>query len=140
MRNRLDRDPDAAIRETDSDAAIARLSAVNKHYLHDPFINLFISQSQFIPPRPPLINWGTYIRSKIIDDLIVDWARIVNTLSSGSSFQIVSLGAGSDTRFWRLVVGSDPDFLYTLVLKLPLEWTLTLKWEFGFQLFSVPRN
>ncbi|GJJ09304.1 hypothetical protein Clacol_003526 [Clathrus columnatus] len=96
------RDPDTPIRETDTDAAIARLSAVRKHYLQDPFISLFISQSQFIPPRPPLINLGTYVRSKIIDDLIIDWARVMT--NSSTPFQIVSLGAGSDTRFWRLAV------------------------------------
>lgn len=100
--SRSTRDPDASIRETDSDATIARLSTVRKGYLHDPFIDFFVPPSQHSPLRPPLINLGTHVRSKIIDDLIIDWARVMHI--TGSPFQIVSLGAGSDTRFWRLAV------------------------------------
>lgn len=99
-------DLDAAIRSTDNDAAQARLSAVRKGYLQDPFINYFVKQARFIPPRPPLINIGTYLRSEAIDALVNRWLQL--DLPGGEK-QIVSLGAGSDTRFWRINVGFTSD-------------------------------
>ncbi|KAF8320326.1 leucine carboxyl methyltransferase [Clavulina sp. PMI_390] len=89
-------DPDSAIRSTDSDAAQARLSAVNKGYLEDPFIAYFVPRARFLSPRPPLINVGTFVRATAIDTLVHQWIDI------NPESQIVSLGAGSDTRFWRL--------------------------------------
>ncbi|KAG8929306.1 carboxy methyl transferase for protein phosphatase 2A [Tulasnella sp. 418] len=96
------RDADAPIRATDSDAAQARLSAVRKGYLNDPFINYFIQKPHLVPNRPPLINIGTYVRSEGIDALIT---KFFSLFEDKVSVQIVSLGAGSDTRFWRLSAG-----------------------------------
>ena|ERR1700722_20004985 len=95
-------DADEAIRLTDNDAALARLSAVQRQYLQDPFMHYFVPRSHIQPPRPPLINLGTYIRSNGIDDLVHQWLDLAGTLNR--SCQIISLGAGSDTRFWRLAV------------------------------------
>ncbi|KAG8929754.1 carboxy methyl transferase for protein phosphatase 2A [Tulasnella sp. 418] len=96
------RDGDSAIRATDSDATQARLSAVRKQYLQDPFVHHFIQRPHLVPNRPPLINIGTYVRSESIDALITEW---FSRFESNISVQIVSLGAGSDTRFWRLSNG-----------------------------------
>ena len=93
-------DPDAPTRATDNDAAIARLSAVRKGYLTDPYIAALIPRAHLQQPRPPLINIGTYLRTRAIDLLLDDWFRLVGP----RKVQIVSLGAGSDTRFWRLAV------------------------------------
>ncbi|KAF8520281.1 leucine carboxyl methyltransferase [Hysterangium stoloniferum] len=98
------RDPDASIRGTDSDASQARISAVRKQYLNDPFIGCLVPQPHLVPSRPPLINIGTYIRSEAIDELVYSWIRHASLV--GKRAQIVSLGAGSDTRFWR--IASDP--------------------------------
>jgi len=95
-------DPDAPIRQTDSDAVAARLSAVRKNYLDDPFVKCLVPRAQFQQPRPPLINIGTYVRTKGIDDLIEEW--LSRAEETGRQCQIVSLGAGSDTRFWRIAV------------------------------------
>ncbi|KAL7414340.1 leucine carboxyl methyltransferase 1 [Mrakia frigida] len=97
--------PDEAIRSTDSDAALSRLSAVSASYLSDPFASLFIRGR---PPResyrrPPLINIGTHARTLGVDELVKKFLR--GPGKEGG--QIVSLGAGSDTRFWRLM--SDPE-------------------------------
>jgi Leucine carboxyl methyltransferase len=97
-------DPDAPIRSTDNDAAIARLSAVRKGYLIDRYIAALVPHAHLQQPRPPLINIGTYLRARGIDDLLDDWFR----LAGGRKVQIVSLGAGSDTRFWRLTVRTVP--------------------------------
>jgi [phosphatase 2A protein]-leucine-carboxy methyltransferase len=95
-------DVDASIRLTDADAALARLSAVQKGYLEDPFVKSMVPRAHLQPPRPPLINVGTFIRSTAIDNLVYGWLELVEL--AGKSCQIVSLGAGSDTRFWRLAV------------------------------------
>ncbi|KAG6335404.1 hypothetical protein ID866_3678 [Astraeus odoratus] len=102
-------DADAAIRQTDADAALARLSAVKKGYLADPFIGHFVSRAQFQPLRPPLINIGTYVRSHSIDRLTEQWMEI--SKQEHKQCQIVSLGAGSDTRFWRIATGPYKDQL-----------------------------
>ena len=108
MRNKCDRmfakdqDSDAAIRLTDNDAAVARLSAVQKGYLTDPFIRHLVPRAHLQPARPPLINVGTFVRSAAIDDMVFQWLDLAER--AGQQCQIVSLGAGSDTRFWRIAV------------------------------------
>ncbi|KLO13678.1 leucine carboxyl methyltransferase [Schizopora paradoxa] len=102
-------DADAPIRATDSDASLARLSAVKKGYLTDPFIAHFVPRAQSQPSRPPLINIGTTIRSESIDDLVESWMKLC--ILEGLKCQIVSLGAGSDTRFWRIATGSHKDLV-----------------------------
>lgn len=106
-------DPDDAIRSTDDDAASSRLyacltfphsrrrqteplrSAKNLGYLEDPFLApLYRSPAV---RKPPLINVGTHHRSYAID-------RLVDRFLACGGRQIVSLGAGSDTRFWRIMV------------------------------------
>ncbi|KAF9030674.1 leucine carboxyl methyltransferase [Hymenopellis radicata] len=95
-------DPDTPVRLTDNDAALARLSAVQKGYLTDPFVSAFVPRAHLQPPRPPLINIGTYVRTVAIDDLVAQWLAL--SREDGTQCQIVSLGAGSDSRFWRIAV------------------------------------
>lgn len=95
-------DTDASIRLTDTDAALARLSAVQKGYLQDPFVKHLVPRAHLQPPRPPLINVGTYVRSSAIDKLVEGWLLLAE--HDNQKCQIVSLGAGSDTRFWRIAV------------------------------------
>jgi [phosphatase 2A protein]-leucine-carboxy methyltransferase len=96
-------DPDAPVRQTDNDAAVARLSAAQKHYFDDPFVRHLVPRAHLQPSRPPLINIGTYVRTRGIEDLVEHWLGLVK--KQGKTCQIISLGAGSDTRFWRLEVG-----------------------------------
>ncbi|KAJ3149515.1 hypothetical protein HDU86_006920 [Geranomyces michiganensis] len=88
---------DDVIRGTNDDAAVSRLAAVNVGYLADSHASLFVRRPQ---KRPPVINRGTYTRARALDDLMHRF------LSSGdgdrSTKQIVSLGAGSDTRYFLL--------------------------------------
>lgn len=97
-------DSDASIRLTDTDAAAARLSAVQKGYLQDEFVKYLVPRAHLQSPRPPLINVGTFVRTTAIDDLVQQWLRLSG--QAGKPCQIVSLGAGSDTRFWRISVRS----------------------------------
>ncbi|KAJ7641548.1 S-adenosyl-L-methionine-dependent methyltransferase [Roridomyces roridus] len=102
-------DADSSIRLTDTDAALARLSAVQKRYLEDPFIKHLVPRAHLQPARPPLINIGTFVRATAIDDLVFQWLK--SAADHGTRCQIVSLGAGSDTRFWRIATGVHKDAL-----------------------------
>ncbi|KAF1984330.1 LCM-domain-containing protein [Aulographum hederae CBS 113979] len=77
---------DKVVQQTDGDASMSRMSAVDLGYLEDPFAR-------------PFIQVGTYVRSSAIDLLI---GKFLAT-DANKPKQIISLGAGSDTRFFRLV-------------------------------------
>ncbi|BGP26616.1 leucine carboxyl methyltransferase [Rhodotorula toruloides] len=100
--------PDSAVRGTDSDALLSRHSAASLGYLDDPFSALFLSPAQRRTPerRPPLINIGTHARTWAVDELVEQFLlqREVGDSNNGRgrATQVLSLGAGTDTRFWRL--------------------------------------
>lgn len=106
---------DKIIRQTDGDASTSRLSAVALGYLHDDFARSFV-QGQ-IPRRYPLINRGTYVRTSAIDRLVDEFLATTvdanNTHHSATPLaQVISLGAGSDTRFFRLSTPHRQALLY----------------------------
>ncbi|KAK4140636.1 S-adenosyl-L-methionine-dependent methyltransferase [Dichotomopilus funicola] len=88
---------DATIQGTDTDAAVSRLSAVDLGYLSDPFARLFVQGPA--TRRLPIINRGTYTRTTAIDALV---DRFLASTNPDEPRQIVSLGAGTDTRCPRL--------------------------------------
>lgn len=114
---------DQAVRETDTDAAQARCSAASLGYIDEwvltvwigisstssdqltrpapcwtsPFARLLLRDA-LAPRRPPWVNIGTHHRTHILDILI---QHFLNSPSTAPK-QVLSLGAGSDSRFWRL--------------------------------------
>ncbi|KAF2859494.1 leucine carboxyl methyltransferase [Piedraia hortae CBS 480.64] len=92
-------DPDSIIQQTDCDASNSRISAVALGYLDDKFAKEFSAPGDEPQRRYPIINRGTYVRTTAIDQLAKSFLR---TTHDGQRKQIISLGAGSDTRFWRL--------------------------------------
>ncbi|KAM5475722.1 carboxy methyl transferase for protein phosphatase 2A [Microsporum audouinii] len=88
---------DKVVQQTDNDASVSRLSAVEQGYLHDPFASIFASETAEAR-RYPIINRGTYVRTTSIDKLVSRFLR-----ADERKKQIVSLGAGSDTRAFRLL-------------------------------------
>ncbi|CAG7979747.1 unnamed protein product [Penicillium salamii] len=101
---------DQVVQGTDNDASVSRLSAVELGYLDDPFA------TALTPPgsatrRLPIINRGTYVRTTTIDQLVT---RFLGPWSPNKQRkQIISLGAGSDTRVFRLLSSRQtPDFVY----------------------------
>ncbi|PHH65321.1 hypothetical protein CDD81_2733 [Ophiocordyceps australis] len=87
---------DAVIQDTDNDAAVSRLSAVQMGYLDDGFAEYFVRQPT---RRQPIINRGTYVRTQALDLTIAGFL----SHDAGGDKQIVSLGAGTDTRPFRLL-------------------------------------
>ncbi|KAH9468095.1 hypothetical protein Pst134EA_033415 [Puccinia striiformis f. sp. tritici] len=97
-RSTKSQDPDRPVRETDVDASVARISAVSKKYLVDEFATLFATPSSSRDTsRPPWVNIGTHHRTYVIDAIVERFLR-----QSEGVNQVISLGAGSDSRFWRL--------------------------------------
>ena len=89
---------DGVVQQTDQDASSSRMSAVALGYLEDDFASRLAPVGSLAPKRFPIINRGTYVRTRSLDELVV---RFLRTRPEQSK-QIVSLGAGSDTRFFRL--------------------------------------
>ncbi|KAF4966948.1 hypothetical protein FSARC_5433 [Fusarium sarcochroum] len=95
---------EATIQGTDTDASVSRLSAVDLGYLEDPYAQYFVQSTDGPAARRlPIINRGTYTRTVSLDTLIESFLNEDEGIEPGSSpKQIVSLGAGTDTRPFRL--------------------------------------
>ncbi|WFD23111.1 [phosphatase 2A protein]-leucine-carboxy methyltransferase [Malassezia equina] len=95
-----------AVRETDSDALVSRMHACEAGYLPlDEYAPLFLKPGHPHARRPPLISIGTYLRVQEVDRYVDTFLRtgsLTGTHPTQERVQIVSLGAGSDTRFWRM--------------------------------------
>ncbi|KAK6349957.1 carboxy methyl transferase for protein phosphatase 2A [Orbilia brochopaga] len=101
-------DKDRTVQQTDMDALVSRCSAVSMGYLSDPFAELFLDTLTAKDRRYPLINRGTYVRTTALDKLVESFL----SQPSKSMKQIVSLGAGSDTRFFRFASNRAIPFVY----------------------------
>ncbi|KAK7431421.1 carboxy methyl transferase for protein phosphatase 2A [Neonectria magnoliae] len=94
---------EAAIQGTDTDAAVSRLSAVDMGYLDDPYAPCFVQSADGPAPRRlPIINRGTYARTIALDTLVDSFLADEDGVERATEKQIVSLGAGTDTRPFRL--------------------------------------
>ena len=85
---------DKAVQGTNDSSILSKASMAALGYFDDPFLSMFISRSC---RRAPLINIGYYIRAKAIDHTLRTFLK-----STNSPCQIVSLGAGFDTSYFRL--------------------------------------
>lgn len=98
-----------AVRGTDADALISRLAACQAGYLpRDVYAEMLSADSAHVPHRPPIISIGTYLRAHEVDAAVHKFLQ-TGTLGpmlaappTPPRVQVVSLGAGSDTRFWRM--------------------------------------
>lgn len=94
----MDTSADEAVVATNDDAAICKYNAVLKGYYKDSFVSHFLSnkaKSSSIK-KAPEINRGYYARSASIAYLVEQF------INENPSCQIISLGAGYDSLYWRL--------------------------------------
>lgn len=103
---------DEAVRQTNDSATANKLVCVSKGYFADPFITLFSppAPAHAAPPpagapttKPPnpLMNRGYWSRVRAVETL-VQWF-LDSDMGGESRRQIVNLGAGFDTAFFRLL-------------------------------------
>lgn len=88
---------DGAVMETASDASLCKLSASALGYFHDPFVQFFVKSPS---RRMPIINRGYYARVAAMEMLLTKFLAAVTP--NGKKKQVVILGAGLDTMFFRL--------------------------------------
>ncbi|EPX71082.1 leucine carboxyl methyltransferase Ppm1 [Schizosaccharomyces octosporus yFS286] len=82
--------------ETDLDALKCRMSATKMGYIDDPYIQYFLPKRSI--HKPPIINRGTYVRTWSIDHVLKNFLTKIE-----GKKQIISLGAGTDTRAFRFL-------------------------------------
>lgn len=89
---------DYSVQKTNDDATECKYVAVQQKYYSDTFIGAFIhSCTEKIHRRDPEITRGYWARVASITSLVSQFIQI-----AGSSTQILNLGAGFDTLYWRL--------------------------------------
>ena len=91
-----------SVQRTNDDATLCKLSAVEQGYWGDPYLAAFkIRSSPYGEHRKaPEIHRGYYTRVSAIWNLLVKTAGQL-CKNSTYKFQVVNLGAGFDTIFWR---------------------------------------
>jgi [phosphatase 2A protein]-leucine-carboxy methyltransferase len=83
-----------SVEDTALDAANAKSSAVHQGYYRDPYIDFFVGQTfRQIPP----MNLGYFVRTLSMWNAITKFHTV-----HGDGIQVVVLGSGYDTLFWRL--------------------------------------
>lgn len=86
------------IQGTNDCSIVSKHSSAAKGYVDDTYLKAFVTKPQ---QRSPLINRGYYIRYKAIQAAFSSWWQTVQCISC-ENFQIISLGAGFDTSYFRL--------------------------------------
>ncbi|KAI5756248.1 leucine carboxyl methyltransferase 1 isoform X6 [Diaphorina citri] len=83
-----------AVQATNEDANECKRCAVELRYWSDEFLQYFVRRCD---RKAPEINRGYYARYKGISTLVDQFIKI-----TGKKGQIINLGSGFDTTFWRL--------------------------------------
>jgi len=96
---------DEGVIATNDAATSSKFSAVCLGYWKDPFLQHF--HPGRADRRPPEINRGNYARATAIHLLVQKFIQV-----NKGQCQVVSLGAGFDTLFWRLNSSGDAPRLY----------------------------
>jgi len=91
---------DEPVQATNDDATGCKLSAVSLGYWADPFLQYMIKKGA---RRAPEIHLGYYARVAGVQYLVDKFFEACDT-----AVQIINLGAGFDTMFWRLAEESRP--------------------------------
>uniref|UniRef100_A0A6A7G0Q5 Leucine carboxyl methyltransferase 1 n=2 Tax=Hirondellea gigas TaxID=1518452 RepID=A0A6A7G0Q5_9CRUS len=91
---------DDGVIATNDDATSCKACAVSLGYWKDPYLACFLPSGP--DRRPPEINRGFYCRTQAIYLLVQKFIQV-----NKGECQVVNLGAGFDTMFWRLKSSGD---------------------------------
>ncbi|XP_067891858.1 tRNA wybutosine-synthesizing protein 4 isoform X2 [Heterodontus francisci] len=102
-RCRIKRQPgkDVAVQSTNDSSIVSKCSMVSLGYFSDDFLKGFVNKTT---RRAPLINRGYYVRAKAVDYSL---RCFLQQTASYSQRQILSLGAGFDSLYFRLKASGD---------------------------------
>ncbi|EDV26751.1 uncharacterized protein TRIADDRAFT_55092 [Trichoplax adhaerens] len=90
---------DTAVQGTNDNSIVSKLSSAKHGYYQDDFLQYVVQKPA---RRSPLINRGYYIRAKAIDFVIRKFLSYSNNdEAANKNKQILSLGAGFDTLYYR---------------------------------------
>uniref|UniRef100_A0A8C5HNZ0 tRNA wybutosine-synthesizing protein 4 n=2 Tax=Gouania willdenowi TaxID=441366 RepID=A0A8C5HNZ0_GOUWI len=87
---------DTAVQGTNDSSVLSKVSAAVHGYFRDTFLQHFVCK---VSRRAPLINRGYYVRWKAVDQCV---KRFLQVTAECPLRQILSLGAGFDSLFFRL--------------------------------------
>uniref|UniRef100_A0A2P2LLL1 [phosphatase 2A protein]-leucine-carboxy methyltransferase n=1 Tax=Rhizophora mucronata TaxID=61149 RepID=A0A2P2LLL1_RHIMU len=101
----------AAVQATNDDASASKLSCIQKGYMKDDYIHLFVRRSV---RRSPIINRGYFARWAAFRKLLFQFldCEVCTTEKGHVKKQILSLGAGFDTTYFQLKDEGKAPFLY----------------------------
>jgi len=89
---------DEGVMSTNDDATICKRSAVSLNYWDDPFVECFARGP--VTRKPPEINRGYYGRVSAVNHVLQQFLEM--STRKGVQCQVVNLGSGFDTLFWKL--------------------------------------
>uniref|UniRef100_A0A915ED73 Leucine carboxyl methyltransferase 1 n=1 Tax=Ditylenchus dipsaci TaxID=166011 RepID=A0A915ED73_9BILA len=100
---------DYSVQKTNDDATESKFAAVQLKYWSDKFIDHFVYASgvDSLHRRDPEISRGYWARTASITSLVLQFIQ-----RAGASAQIVNIGAGFDTLYWRLKDGGQKFYKY----------------------------
>ncbi|GKY96106.1 hypothetical protein MPSEU_000570900 [Mayamaea pseudoterrestris] len=102
---------DSRIQSTAHDAVRAKAAAVKAGYYKDPFVAAFAAASNRnnnhdAPPTvQPIIKRGSFARVACVERALVSFLNLFSKHETTKPPQVVVLGAGNDTTFFRLQAG-----------------------------------
>ncbi|CAH9097167.1 unnamed protein product [Cuscuta epithymum] len=101
----------AAVQATNDDASASKLSCVNKGYIKDDYVHLFVRRPV---RRSPIINRGYFARWAVLRKLLYQFLDCEPNLGDKERCkkQIVSLGAGFDTMYFQLKDEGKAPYMY----------------------------
>ncbi|XP_004609664.2 tRNA wybutosine-synthesizing protein 4 [Sorex araneus] len=85
-----------AVQSTNDSSALSKCSLAARGYVHDAFAARLVPGSA---RRAPLIHRGYYVRARAVEHCV---RAFLARTSAGPGAQILSLGAGSDSLYFRL--------------------------------------
>ncbi|XP_070554287.1 tRNA wybutosine-synthesizing protein 4-like isoform X2 [Ptychodera flava] len=90
---------DTAIQGTNDSSVVSKCCMMSQGYFHDDYLKYFVSNKAC--RRSPLINRGYYVRAQAVNHVLKAFLSLRSDFPE-QSYQVVSLGAGFDSAYFRL--------------------------------------